>query len=81
MADYLNDLKIALADLRARYPIGEQPLELGRLIAGASKQVNRRKDNSRREINALTLYVHKAYNILGMCYQCYTSWAGVAESE
>jgi hypothetical protein len=42
MADYLNDLKIALADLRARYPIGEQPpplvlariLELGRLIAG-----------------------------------------------
>jgi hypothetical protein len=68
MMDYLNDLKIALADLRARYPIGEQPpplvlariLELGSLIAWASKQVNRRKDDSRREINALTLYVHKA---------------------
>jgi len=41
MVDSLHDLKIALGDLRARYPIGEQPpplvlariIELQRLIA------------------------------------------------
>ncbi len=45
MTDSLQDLKLALEDLRARYPIGEEPpplvaarlLELARLIAWSKK--------------------------------------------
>ena len=46
--DFLQDLKIALADLQARYPDGDAPLivvrriaELERIIAWSDKLINR----------------------------------------